>query len=218
MAFDHGITGGAGAQGRKRMIKDVLQWIVGGFLAPRTTVRRLIDGNHGYDVAAQLFLLGFLIEAMAFLALGLRGEISSVIGWYVGNLVELLLSLAVLALVAWQLGRLSGGTGTFVQMILGIAWYSMMIALLAPFVVPFLAEFEQFMLASREQESVAAVPEISQGMLLGASFAAVTSLWLMANAIAAVHGFQNVWGVIGVILGIPFALVMILTMISGGGA
>ena len=218
MGFDPERTNDAAVQGRRLMVADVVRWFVGGFLAPQTTVRRLLDGNHGYEVAAQLVLLGFLIAAIFVHLLGLRGEIGSVIGWYFGSLIQHLFRVAALSLAAWHLGRISGGTGTLMQMILGISWHSMMIALLWPFVLPFAPEIQQFMLAASEQGGPVAPPEISQAMRMSVSFAAITSLWLMANTIAAVHGFRNVLGVMGVIVGIPFALMMLLAMLSGGGA
>ena len=52
----------------------------------------------------------------------------------------------------------------------------------------------------------------------GATIAIMTIFWLLANTVTAIHRFENIWGVLGVIVGIPFALFMLVTMISGGGA
>ena len=115
------------------MIADVLRWVIGGFLAPQATVRRfLVDGNHGYEVAVQLFLLGFLIDAIVLVAFGASPEAGRHAVGYVGRLLVAVLQLALMVFLVFRLGRMSGGTGSFMDTVIGMAWWSLISALMLP--------------------------------------------------------------------------------------
>ncbi|MFK7945332.1 MAG: YIP1 family protein [Paracoccaceae bacterium] len=198
------------------MTGDIFRWIVSGFLAPQTTVRDLLGNANGYEVAAQLFVFGFLIEAISVVMFGVRPDQGSMIAGHISNLVASALALGLLVFLVFQLGRLSGGIGSLKDTVIGVSWYSMMNALLAPFVVMFLAEISKSMVPPADGVAAPGFPDIPTGMLMSVMFAGMTSIWLFANTIAAIHGFRNLWGVIGVIVGIPFALVVMVTMMAGG--
>lgn len=199
------------------MIADVLRWVIGGFLAPQATVRRLVDGNHGYEVAAQLFLLGFLIDAIVLVAFGASPEASPAVG-YVGRLLMAVLQLALMVFLVFRLGRMSGGTGSFMDTVIGMAWWSLMSALMLPVLLPFWLDMTVIMDALAEGKDASGLPQPAAAATFGATIAIMTIFWLLANTVTAIHRFENIWGVLGVIVGIPFALFMLVTMISGGGA
>lgn len=199
------------------MIADFAKWVIGGFTAPQLTVRRLLDGGHGYDVAVQLFLLGFLIEAVALILVGGAGRPSGMPA-LIGGLMGGLLQFAVMVFLVYRLGRLVGGAGTLQEVVLGMAWWSMMGALVLPFLLVFLQDMLPIMTKMAEGQDPAGLPTPSGTVMLGATFASLTILWLLANAVAAVHGFQSIWRVLGAIIGLPLALFFVLSMVTGGGA
>ena len=198
------------------MVAEYLRWIVGGFLAPQPTLRRLLSGGHGYDVAVQLFVLAFLIEAMSFTAFGIKAGTGSFIVGHLGNLVTSTIAFALLTFLVLRLGRLAGGTGLLPEAVLAMAWYSLMSSLLSPLVVSLMADLSQALRPAAANADEFVTPEISTSSLMAFVFAGITSIWLLANAVVAVHGFRNIWGVIGVIVGVPCILLFLATMLTGG--
>lgn len=200
------------------MIADVLRWVAGGFMAPQATVRRLVEGGHGYDVAAQLFVLGILVEGIALVAIGTGPGQPTGISMLVSGLIGSLLQFGAIVFVVFRVGRLFGGTGSLQDVVLGVAWWSVMGALLMPLLLFFWLEMLPFIAHVAEGRDPAGLPPPSSASLFGALFAMLSIVWLLANAIAAVHGFRNILGVLGAVLGVGFILVMILSLITGGGA
>lgn len=199
------------------MIADFARWVVGGFTAPQLTVRRLLDGNNGYDVAVQIFLLGFLIEAMALVLVGGGPGRPTGIPALIGGLISSALQLAIMVFLVYRLGRLTGGKASLKDVVMGMAWWSMMSALVLPFLLIFLQDMLPIMTRMADGQDPVGLPMPSGGVLLGATFATLTILWLLANTVAAVHGFRNIWSVVGAIVGLPLALFVVVSMVSGGG-
>ncbi len=42
--------------------------------------------------------------------------------------------------------------------------------------------------------------------------------WLLANYVAELHRFQNVWGVFGVAIGLPIAMFVVIGAVAGAAA
>ena len=188
--------------------------VAGSFLAPRLATRRLLDQGHGADVTILLFLLSFLITSIFLVAFGERPEAGSALGAHGGRLLSYGAQYVFLAFLIGKLGRLSGGTGTQPETFLALAWYLVVSSFLAPFFIRFLSSWNVAM------EQMQADPPVDpndiqiNGLAL-AMFATMYSLWLLANVVAELHRFQNIWGVIGVIIGVPVAFAMVAMSVMG---
>lgn len=200
------------------MIADFARWVIGGFTAPQASVRRLVAADHGYDVAAQLFVLGVLIQAIALVLIADGPNSASGLPALIGNMIGGVLQFGVLVFLVLRLGRLCGGTGDLKAVVMGLAWWNVMSALLSPVLLIFMKDMPALFPQSLGAAEQAALPAPSLGMLLGMMAASVTMLWLLAHAVAAVHGFRNVWVIVGAIVGLPIAMFAILSMVAGGGA
>ena len=119
-------------------IGAVVENIIGGYLHPRASVRRLLTAGHGLDVALLMVLLAFLVREIFFIVTpGARSEtVSLSLGRYVLHLVDALLSFAVFSVAICYVGRLFGGQGSLRQTGLVLAWYLPVTIAVVPLVLP----------------------------------------------------------------------------------
>lgn len=191
------------------MIKAALLNILDGILRPRASVRRLLDAGHGYEVALQLVLLGYLVLAIFTLAIpGARSETDTLpLGWYLtGLLLQFVVYLGIVAMV-YGVGRFFGGKGRWIDAHLGVAWYVLLSAFIEPMTMPAQIQLSRIGEALGRGEEVAA--GISGGALILFVLAGGLMLWLLASCVAELHRFASTWGVLGVIFGLSIGVSML---------
>lgn len=204
--------------------------IVEGFAAPRVSARRTLEDGISLNSAVLMVVFGYVVTAIAQLILApdvARPE-GNVFAHHIMNVMLQIGVFFLIAGMAFGLGRISGGTGTLPEAQALIGWHSLVTSMLAPLSVYAAAEI--FGSVAKMQQASEGAPidpasiEISGGSMLLGFVVAALWLWLLANYVAELHGFKNVWGVLGVICGLPIAigvfLMWIMTafaVISGAG-
>ncbi|HUS54147.1 MAG TPA: YIP1 family protein [Thermohalobaculum sp.] len=192
------------------MIGALVQNVVGGFLQPRTSVRRIIDGGHGFDAALLMALLALLVREM-FIVLfsGVQTDASGLqLGAHVLALIEGLVSFAVLSAVVYGAGRMFRGTGTWRETLLAMAWYLLVTSVLVPLALPALVHLTDAVKAA-DGGPVGAV-DIPGNLLTMFAVASGIMLWLFACYVAELHRFARTWNVVAVMLGLSVAFSFIL--------
>lgn len=193
------------------MTVGFLQWVLEGFTAPRATVRALLDAKHGPEVAGMLFALGYLVESVFVVLLGPNGGAGMVA--HVSGVITHAFVFAIISMLVYRLGRLAGGTGSFVETVLAVSWYMFMGSLMSPIIVLALG---QAVVDSDALAGGATPPQIDSGIQILVLLVGMISVWLFSNGVAALHGFKNIWGVVGVVVGFPVAAVLLVTLLTGG--
>ena len=192
------------------MIGAVVENIIGGYLHPRASVRRLLNAGHGLDVALMMVVLAFLVREIFFIVTpDARPETMGLsLGRYVLNLVDALLSFAVFSLAICYVGRLFGGKGSLRQTGLVLAWYLLVTSAVVPLVLPAVLRIV------KAAEAAAAAPAALPAALpAGAALIVLVSsgvlLWLLASYVAELHRFARTWSVLAAIIGlsIPFSMI-----------
>ncbi len=201
------------------MIADFTKRLIEGFLAPRISARRLLDGGYDWPVLALLFLLGYLVESIVLTAFANLGDSGPIVTRHIAGLIGSVIGTAVLSAIAWQCGRIAGGTASFKDVVLVMCWLQILIALLLPLFLPFwlsVLEAAQSMDTALQQGDQAQIPDIGGGALIAAFGAASVWIWLLANYIAEAHRFSSTWRVLGAILALPLIIVLVATLVTGG--
>lgn len=193
------------------MTVGFMQWVLGGFTSPRATVRALLDAKHGPEVAGMLFALGYLVESVFMVLLNPAGGPGLVA--HVSGLITHAFIFAIISLLVYRLGRLAGGTGNFADTVLAVSWYMFMGSLMSPIIVLALGQ------APVDPDALvggATAPQIDSGIQILVLLVGMISVWLFANGVAALHGFKNIWGVVGAVVGFPVATILLVTLLTGG--
>ncbi len=191
------------------MIGAVVENIIGGYLHPRASVRRMIAAGHGLDVALMMVVLAFLVREIFFIVTpGARPETESLsLGRYALHLVDALLSFAVFSVAICYVGRLFGGKGTLRQTGLALAWYLLVTSAIVPLVLPAVLRIVEV------AEAAAAAPTAEVVLPAGAAMIVLVSsgvlMWLFASYVAELHRFARTWSVLAAIIGlsIPFSMI-----------
>ena len=191
------------------MIGAVVGNIIGGYLHPRASVRRLLDAGHGLDVALLMVVLAFLVREIFFIVTpGARPEMVSLsLARYFLHLVDALLSFAVFSVAICYVGRLFGGKGTLRQTGLALAWYLLVTSAIVPLVLPAVLRIVEV------AEAAAAAPTAEVVLPAGAAMIVLVSsgvlMWLFASYVAELHRFARTWTVLAAIIGlsIPFSMI-----------
>jgi hypothetical protein len=214
--------------GVELMTDSIPSRILEGLSSPRASARRLLDEGHSLGTALLMVALAYLIGSIAQLIIAPETlpDNQSPLGFHVVNGLLSVAWFFILAGMAYGLGKISGGTGTLPQAQVVIAWHSLVCSLLTPIVLPMLTEFAAFQdqltqaaeaAAEAGQQDLAAIMPDAQfsafSVLLGLA-AGFMMVWLLASYVAEMHGFRNTVGVMGVIVGIPLALAVVLTYLS----
>ncbi len=163
-----------------------------------------------------MVILGYLLTAIFYVilipAVDRPGEGALI--FHVTSVIQSIAILFILAGLVFGLGRISGGTGTLHQSQALIGWHGLVASLMAPTTIVFIEEVKKAMPSGDETQIDPASIEISGGtMFIGLATAGI-SLWLLANYVAELHGFKNVWGVIGVMCGLPIAIFVFVAWIA----
>jgi hypothetical protein len=191
------------------MIGAVVENIIGGYVHPRASVRRLLSAGHGLDVALMMVVLAFLVREIFFVVTpDARPEtVSLSLGRYFLDLVDALLSFAVFSVAICYVGRLFGGKGSLRQSGLVMAWYLLVTSAVVPLVLPSVL---RIVVAA---EAAAAAPTAPAALPAGAALIVLVSsgvlMWLFASYVAELHRFARTWSVLAAIIGlsIPFSMV-----------
>ena len=191
------------------MIGAVIENIIGGYLHPRASVRRLLAGGHGLDVALTMVVLAFLVREIFFIVTpGARPETTGLsLGRYVLHLIDALVSFAVFSIAICYVGRVFGGKGTLRQTGLVLAWYLLVTSAIVPLVLPAVLRIVE------AAEVAAAAPTAPVSLPAGSALVVLVSsgilMWLFASYVAELHRFARTWSVLAAIVGlsIPFSMV-----------
>ncbi|MEO1492949.1 MAG: YIP1 family protein [Pseudomonadota bacterium] len=190
--------------------------IVEGFAAPRASARRILAEGLTLDTAVLMVVFGYVVTAIAQLILApdVQRPEGNAFAYHIMNLLLQIGVFFLIAGMAFGLGKISGGTGTLPQAQALIGWHSLVTSMLAPVSVYAAAEIVGSVARMSETDPDAQIDpaalEISGGSIFLALLVAGVWFWLLANYVAELHGFKNVWGVLGVICGLPVAIGMFL--------
>ncbi len=191
------------------MIGAVVENIIGGYLHPRASVRRLLDAGHGLDVALTMVVLAFLVREILFIVTpGARPETTGLsLGWYFQHLIDALISFAVFSTAICYVGRVFGGKGTLRQTGLVLAWYLLVTSAIVPLVLPAVLRIVEV------AEAAGAAPAAPIALPAGAALIVLVSsgvlMWLFASNVAELHRLTRTCSVLAAIVGlsIPFSMV-----------
>lgn len=177
------------------MLGAVVENLIGGFLHPRASVRRLLAGGHGLDAAIAMVILAFLVREIFFILVpGVRpGDASFSVVHYALGLVDSLLTFGLFSLMVCYIGRMFGGKATFQETGLAVGWYLLVTSVIMPVVLPAVMSIVE---AARAGE------EVPGGAAMVVFAASGVMLWLLASYVAELHRFERTWPVLLVILGV----------------
>ena len=186
-------------EGSAGMIAAVVENIIGGYVHPRASVRRLLAGQHGMDAAIAMVVLAWVVREMFFIIVpGVRqGEEGFSLIYYLFGLIDSLITFGLFSLMVCYIGRMFGGKASFQQTGLVVAWYLLVTSIIVPLVVPAVLSIVEAAQAGQE------VPGGAGIVVVGAS---AVMLWLLASYIAELHGFGRTWQVLAVLLGFSILL------------
>lgn len=193
--------------GGRAVIGQLVRTVAEGYVAPRRSIRRLLDTGNGLEAALLMLALAYVVQAILtvlFISAGVG------IGGHLLAIVQQLVVFFVLSALIYGVGRMAGGTGTLEGAQLVVGWHALVVSVISPLAIGV--------------SSVAFRPEAEEGAGLpaGLGFLAflyvAISFWLMANFIAELHGFRSNWGVLGTIVGLTFACAILLASIVGAVA
>jgi hypothetical protein len=192
------------------MIGAVVQNVLGGIVRPRTSVRRIVDGGHGFDVVLLMVLLALLVrETFVLLVLGPRSDASGLqLGVHLRAIIEGMISFVILSALVYGVGRVFGGTGTWRGTNLAMAWYLLVTSVFVPLALPALIHVAEVVAAAGD--GPVAPVEIPGNLLAMFAVASGIMLWLFACYVAELHRFARTWNVVAVMLGLAAAFSFIV--------
>ncbi len=198
------------------MMGAVFENIIGGYLHPRASVRRILSGGYGVQEILLLLLLAFVVRQIMVILIPIEvaGHGPAGIGAYIGRLIGALLSFGIITVLICYVGRVFGGTGDIRQTALVVAWYDVVTSVTSPFVE----------LAARQNleamQSLARDPDVPVALSDTAAMIALVGgallLWLYAAFIAELHGFKRTFSVLAVLFAIMILPAMLLTPMMMG--
>ena len=196
------------------MIGAVVQNVIGGFLQPRASVRRILDGGHGFDVVILMVLLAILTrEIFILIFIGGRSDAFGLtLALHVQALVTGMISFLFMSALVFGIGRVFGGTGSWREANLAMAWYLLVISVVVPLVLPAVIHVTEVVDAAGD-DPVASV-DIPAKLMVMFTVASGVILWLFACYIAELHRFASAWSVLAVMLGLLLALAVIVTVLA----
>lgn len=195
------------------MIVDFANFMARGYLAPRATLRQLLNGGHGFDVALLLIALGYVLESVLVKFLVSRpgaGEVS-LVAFHMLNMTATVCGFLILSGLVFWAGRIMGGIATLAQTQLAVAWFMLVTSLLSPFAMMGLPD--QFFNPSAEPGTPIDMSSANTTLIF---LVAGAVIWLLSSTVAEAHGFRSVWRVAAVIMAIPIGVLLLLSMLGGG--
>lgn len=171
------------------MMGDLVRALVQGYTAPRLSMRRILAGGHGHEVALLLVAAAYLIQSFLTILIlpgrfGLAGHVMAI--------VQQLATFFLFSALVVGIGRLAGGRGTMLGAELVVGWHALVTSLISPLALGFTSA-----VITAAANGAGA---ISPGMaVLGFVYLGI-SFWLLANYVAELHGFRSTWNVLGAII------------------
>ena len=194
------------------MIGAVFQNVLGGYLHPRASVRRMLDAGHGIDAALLMVVLAYLIVTIfTILIQGGRPSAEGLsLGVYVIGLIANVMIFAIVTAVVFKIGQFFGGKGTLAETALAMGWFTLVTSVIEPLTLPARIHVTEMMAAAADGEQVdpGVLPagEVTMFMVVSAII-----LWLFACYVAELHRFASTWKVLATVLGLSAAFSMVLT-------
>ena len=187
------------------MIGAVVQNVLGGFLQPRASVRRILDGGHGFDVVLLMVLLAYLAREIFVLFIpGARPDATGfMLTLHMQALIQRFVSFIILSGVVFGVGRMFGGTGSWRETNLAMAWYLLVTSVVVPLALPAMIHLAAIVDAAAN--GPVAPVDIPAKPLVMFMVASGIMLWLFACYVAELHRFARTWNVVAVILGLSAA-------------
>ena len=187
------------------MIGAVVENIIGGYLHPRASVRRMLAAGHGLDGIALMVTLAFLLRMIFLIVVpGAGPERTGIqIGWYLAELATFLIIFALLSLVVYSVGRFFGGKGTARETGIALAWYLLVTSVID---LLFLTAMVPVVDAGEAMAASPAHPIDVPGWALVVFVASIgIATWLFASFVAELHRFARTWNVLMAIVGLAMA-------------
>jgi Yip1 domain len=183
---------------------ELVSAVAEGYVAPRRSMRRLLDGGHGIEAALVMLALAYLVQAILtvlFISSGIG------VGGHLLAIIQQVVMFFLLAALVYGIGRLAGGTGTMEGAQVVVGWHSLVVSVISPLAIG--VSSVAFRSGTEEGAGMPA------GLGILAFVYVAISFWLMANFIAELHGFRSTWSVLGAIVGLTFACAILLASIIG---
>jgi len=189
------------------MIGAVIENLIAGYMQPRRSVRRLLDGPYGLPEALLLATLAYLIGAIftILIPVGEQPPAGSLFVLHVLGLLRQFLSLFLVSGLIFVIGRQFGGRASWRDAYLGIAWYSVVTSLVAPLTLPATVQ----VVRAVDAADGGAVDIPFGGAMLLFTVVSGIMLWLLACYVAELHRFERTWNVLAVILGLSAVISVI---------
>lgn len=186
-------------------------------MAPGRSMRRLLDMDLGVDAIVLIALLGYLIQAILAIVMGQGpGDGSSPFSFHVIGLLVFFGTFFMLSEMIYSIGKMAGGKGTRPQTFLTLAWHGLVMSFLWP-LWPKLRVEDQ---AIDGADGAASMPTIPPDQVLMLLIIFAVWIWLLANYVRELHGFGNVWNVLGSLLmgmvGFSIAVAVVAVMLGAG--
>ena len=194
------------------MIADFFRWIAQGYLAPRASVRRLLDGGYGIETIIGLLLLGYLISSILMLLVPADiPQTGNVIARHTAGLFSMAVQFSLFGALIYWVGRMFGGVGTLPETYLVLAWYVLVTSFLVPLPMSLLAMVQP--IEGPDGTLVAPTEPVVGNIVILAMVAIALCFWLLVRYVAELHGFKNTWGVLGVFFGASFVFGILMSSI-----
>lgn len=177
------------------MIGAVFENIIGGYLHPRASVRRVLAMKPEIDAILLMVLLAFAIRGMVGVLLPAEafGAEQKSLAQYVGILISTYISFAVEVTLICYIGRAFGGTGDFRTTATAIAWYHVVTSAVEEPVALIARANIQSVMELAENPNAAPPPG---GLALIGFIAGCLLIWLFAAFVAELHGFKRTLSVL----------------------
>jgi hypothetical protein len=188
-------------------LKAFLDLLGRGLVSPRPVARRLIDGRLDMRQRLTLVALAAALQGVLWAVIGLVAPGVSPGGLGIAGHAALaglvFVNYAIVATLAFHIGRRFGGRGSPADVATAVGWHSMLTAALTP---------------------VQAIALGGSGPAQAMSGGAVAvlmayigyNIWLLAACVAEAHGFASTRRVALVTVALFFALGLVLSLLFGG--
>ena len=181
----------------------MLAHIVEGLIRPRASMETLLGRDPGVADAGLMVIAAYALQRALDI---LMGSGAGAMG-LADHILSLLVAIAYTFFIGFLIhviGRAFGGHATREQALAAAGWHALVMTLLWPLVLIGVGDVD-----------LTSAAEISTGAFLALALYFSQWIWLLARYTAAVHGFDNEWNVVGVILGVSMLFSALILMVAG---
>ena len=186
------------------MIGSVLAHIVEGLIRPRASMEALLERDPGPADAALMVIAAYALQRVLDILIGPGAATMGV----VDHLVSVVVAVAYTFLIGYLvhvIGRAFGGHASREQALVAAGWHALVMTLLWPLVL----------IGVGDVDLTSGAAEMSTGAFLALVLYFSQWVWLLARYTAAIHGFENEWNVVGVILGASVLISALVLIVAG---